>query len=142
MVTAVAEKKPGLPKSLFSVAGGNNSKFVQVLMSPRKRAPAKQSLRKGGGPKSSIRCGLLVSWNVRNKVVRFSFWIWSMLLMRSGLKGRVRMSDAVSSMQLDVSGRQAKDLAHVWFVGIGMWLKTERNVLVAWTQALWLVSLN
>ena len=65
-----------------------------------------------------------------------------MLLMRSGLKGRVRMSDAVSSMQLDVSGRQAKDLAHVWFVGIGMWLKTERNVLVAWTQALWLVSLN
>ncbi|KAF2613217.1 hypothetical protein F2Q70_00011190 [Brassica cretica] len=113
MVTAVAEKKPGLRKSLFSVAGGNNSKFVQVLMSPRKRAPAKQSLRKGGGAKSSIRCGLLVSWNVRNKVVCFGFWIWSMLLMRSGLKGRVRMSDAVSSMQLDVSGRQAKDLAHV-----------------------------
>ncbi|KAF2580748.1 hypothetical protein F2Q68_00004306 [Brassica cretica] len=81
MVTAVAEKKPGLRKSLFSVAGGNNSKFVQVLMSPCKRAPAKQSLRKGGGA--------------------------------NGLKGRVRMSDAVSSMQLDVSGRQAKDLAHV-----------------------------
>ncbi|KAH0892859.1 hypothetical protein Bca4012_005914 [Brassica carinata] len=51
MVTALAEKKPGLRKSLFSFAGGNNSKFVQVLMSPRKRAPAKQSLRKGGGAK-------------------------------------------------------------------------------------------
>ncbi|WZZ27229.1 hypothetical protein YC2023_010630 [Brassica napus] len=81
MVTAAAEKMPGLRKPLFSVAGGNNS---------------------------------------------------------NGLKGQVRMSDAVSSMQLDVSGRQAKDLVHVWFVGIGMWLKTERNILVAWTQALWL----
>lgn len=50
MATA-AEKKPGLRKPLFSVAGGNNSKFVQVLMSPRKRAPAKQSLRRGGGAK-------------------------------------------------------------------------------------------
>ena len=28
MVTALAEKKPGLRKSLFSFAGGNNSKFV------------------------------------------------------------------------------------------------------------------
>ncbi|KAF3536123.1 hypothetical protein F2Q69_00020757 [Brassica cretica] len=46
-----AEKKPGLRKPLFSVSGGNNSKFAQVLMSPRKRAPAKQSLRKGGGAK-------------------------------------------------------------------------------------------
>ncbi|KAG2266863.1 hypothetical protein Bca52824_073942 [Brassica carinata] len=47
-VTAVAEKKTGPHKPLFSVAGGSNSKFVQVLMSPRKRAPAKQ-VRKGGG---------------------------------------------------------------------------------------------
>ena len=46
-----AEKKPGLRKPLFSVSGGNNSKFAQVLMSPRKRAPAKQSRRKGGGAK-------------------------------------------------------------------------------------------
>ncbi|KAH0903208.1 hypothetical protein HID58_042711, partial [Brassica napus] len=51
MVTAAAEKMPGLRKPLFSVAGGNNSKFVQFLMSPRKRAPAKQSLCKGGGAK-------------------------------------------------------------------------------------------
>ncbi|KAF2566752.1 hypothetical protein F2Q70_00027928 [Brassica cretica] len=50
-VTAAAEKKLGLRKPLFSVAGGNDSKFVQVLMSPRKCAPAKQSLRKGGGAK-------------------------------------------------------------------------------------------
>ena len=41
-VTAAAEKKTGLRKPLFSVAGGSNSKFVQVLMSPRKRAPSKQ----------------------------------------------------------------------------------------------------
>ena len=47
-VTAAAEKKTGLRKPLFSVAGGSNSKFVQVLMSPRKRAPSKQ-VRKGGG---------------------------------------------------------------------------------------------
>ena len=47
-VTAVAEKKTEPRKPLFSVAGGSNSKFVQVLMSPRKRAPAKQ-VRKGGG---------------------------------------------------------------------------------------------
>ncbi|KAG2247639.1 hypothetical protein Bca52824_087267 [Brassica carinata] len=50
-VTAAAEKKPGLRKPLFSVAGGNNSKFVQFLMSPRKRSPAKQSLCKEGGAK-------------------------------------------------------------------------------------------
>lgn len=47
-MTAVAEKKTEPRKPLFSVAGGSNSKFVQVLMSPRKRAPAKQ-VRKGGG---------------------------------------------------------------------------------------------
>ncbi|KAH0935447.1 hypothetical protein HID58_012564 [Brassica napus] len=47
----VVEKKPGLRKPLFSVAVGNNSKFAQVLLSPRKRAAAKQSLRKGGGTK-------------------------------------------------------------------------------------------
>ena len=46
-----AEKKPGLRKPLFSVTGGHNSKFAQVLISPRKRAQAKQSLRRGGGAK-------------------------------------------------------------------------------------------
>lgn len=35
-----AEKKTGLRKPLFSVTGGHNSKFAQVLMSPRKRVQA------------------------------------------------------------------------------------------------------
>lgn len=46
-----AEKKTGLRKPLFSVTGGHNSKFAQVLMSPRKRVQAKQSLHRGGGAK-------------------------------------------------------------------------------------------
>ncbi|KAL0655071.1 hypothetical protein Bca4012_075655 [Brassica carinata] len=41
-------KDMGQVEATEAAEGGSNSKFVQVLMSPRKRAPAKQ-VRKGGG---------------------------------------------------------------------------------------------
>lgn len=53
-----------------------------------------------------------------------------MLLMRSDLKGRVMMSDAVSCMQLDLSGRQAKDLVHVWFLVLGSGSRLNRTFLL------------
>ncbi|KAF3583492.1 hypothetical protein F2Q69_00028406 [Brassica cretica] len=135
-------EETGLFKPLFSVAGGNNSKFVQFLMSPRKRAPAKQNLRRGGGAKQVkekgyfLSCGLHGAWNVWNKFVGFGFWIWSILLKRCDLNSRVSILDAVLFMQFDVLGRQVKDLVLVWFCGFGMWLTTEQNVLVAWTRGL------
>ena len=68
---AAAEKKTGLRKPLFSVAGGSNSKFVQVLMSPRNGGGARPVEEKGPSYPSYLNLKILCYGDGRVFLVLF-----------------------------------------------------------------------
>ncbi|RID75381.1 hypothetical protein BRARA_B02428 [Brassica rapa] len=68
---AAAKKKTGLRKPLFSVAGGSNSKFVQVLMSPRKGGGARPVEEKGPSYPSYLNLKILCYGDGRVFLVLF-----------------------------------------------------------------------
>lgn len=65
------KKKTGLRKPLFSVAGGSNSKFVQVLMSPRNGGGARPVEEKGPSYPSYLNLKILCYGDGRVFLVLF-----------------------------------------------------------------------